>query len=67
MSVLQGGMSATTMSLAQTQAFLDSEFPQMQAGGRAYHLEAVGPLSARMRPRHMSDFCAPAPRYRARP
>lgn len=37
------------MSLAETQAYLDTEFPQMQAGGRAYHLEAVGPLSARMR------------------
>ena len=30
-------------------AFLDQEFPQMHAGGRTYHVEEVGPLSARMR------------------
>ena len=42
-------MSATTMSLAETVAFLERDFPQMHAGGRSYHLEAVGPLSARMR------------------
>jgi uncharacterized protein (TIGR00369 family) len=30
-------------------AFLDREFPQMHAGGRTYHVEEVGPLSARMR------------------
>ncbi len=53
------GMSATIMSLAQTQAFLDSEFPQMQAGGRAYHLEAVGPLSARMRLEAHERFLRP--------
>ncbi|MFC6789414.1 PaaI family thioesterase [Methylobacterium komagatae] len=52
-------MSATIMSLAQTQAFLDSEFPQMQAGGRAYHLEAVGPLSARMRLEAHERFLRP--------
>ena len=39
----------TAMTLAETRDFLDREFPQMQAGGRAYHLEAVGPLTARMR------------------
>lgn len=52
-------MSATTMSLAETQAFLDSEFPQMQEGGRAYHLEAVGPLTARMRLEAQERFLRP--------
>lgn len=47
------------MSLAQTQAFLDSEFPQMQAGGRAYHLESVGPLMARMRLEGQDRFLRP--------
>lgn len=42
-------MSSTVMTLEETIAFLDRDFPQMNAGGRAYHLEAVGPLSARMR------------------
>lgn len=37
------------MDLAETGAFLDREFPQMNAGGRAFRLEAVGSLSARMR------------------
>ncbi|GJD45532.1 hypothetical protein AFCDBAGC_3406 [Methylobacterium cerastii] len=39
----------TAMTLTDTRDFLDREFPQMQAGGRAFHLEAVGPLTARMR------------------
>jgi uncharacterized protein (TIGR00369 family) len=47
------------MSLAETRAFLDSEFPQMQAGGRAYHLEAVGPLTARMRLDAQERFLRP--------
>ncbi|TFZ61080.1 PaaI family thioesterase [Methylorubrum sp. Q1] len=42
-------MSETAMSLEETAAFLERDFPQMNAGGRHYHLEAVGPLSARMR------------------
>lgn len=42
-------MSQIAMDLSDTLAFLDREFPQMNAGGRAYRLEAVGPLSARMR------------------
>ena len=37
------------MDLAETLAFFDREFPQMNAGGRDFVLEAVGPLSARMR------------------
>ncbi|MGX5776897.1 PaaI family thioesterase [Methylorubrum zatmanii] len=42
-------MSETVMSLEETARFLDRDFPQMNAGGRHYHLESVGPLSARMR------------------
>lgn len=52
-------MTPTTMSLAETQAFLDQEFPQMQAGGRAYHLEAVGPLTSRMRLEAHERFLRP--------
>ncbi|ACB80580.1 thioesterase superfamily protein [Methylorubrum populi BJ001] len=42
-------MSETVMSLEETAVFLERDFPQMNAGGRHFHLEAVGPLSARMR------------------
>ncbi|HJE25571.1 MAG TPA: PaaI family thioesterase [Methylorubrum populi] len=42
-------MSETVMSLEETARFLERDFPQMNAGGRHYHLEAVGSLSARMR------------------
>lgn len=37
------------MNLDETLGFLDTAFPQMNAGGRFYILEAVGPLCARMR------------------
>jgi uncharacterized protein (TIGR00369 family) len=37
------------MSLDALRAFLNAEFPQMHFGGRTYHLEEVGPLSARLR------------------
>jgi uncharacterized protein (TIGR00369 family) len=48
--MLQGSvMSETVMSLEETAAFLERDFPQMNAGGHHFHLEAVGPLSARMR------------------
>jgi len=47
------------MSLGETIAFLNREFPQMQAGGRHYHLEAVGPLSARMRLDHHERHLRP--------
>ena len=52
-------MSATIMTLLETKDFLDQEFPQMHAGGRAYHLEAVGPLSARMRLEGSERFLRP--------
>jgi uncharacterized protein (TIGR00369 family) len=37
------------MSLEDLRAFLDAEFPQIHFGGRSYHLEAIGPFSARLR------------------
>jgi len=39
----------TVMTAAEIDAFLDREFPQIHLGGRTYHVEAVGPMSARMR------------------
>lgn len=46
-----------TMTLLETRAFLDREFPQMQAEDGLFALESVGPLAARMRmrfhPRHL--------------
>ncbi len=37
------------MSVEELEAFLDREFPQIHFGGRTYHVEAVGPLAARLR------------------
>jgi uncharacterized protein (TIGR00369 family) len=37
------------MTRDELTAFLDQEFPQMHGGGRAYFVEEVGPLTARMR------------------
>ncbi len=37
------------MNVQQVQAFLDREFPQLLHDGRAFTLESVGPLAARMR------------------
>ena len=37
------------MTVAELENFLEREFPQIHHGGRTYHVEAVGPLSARLR------------------
>lgn len=37
------------MTVAEIEAFLDREFPQIHLGGRVYSVEAVGPMTARMR------------------
>jgi uncharacterized protein (TIGR00369 family) len=37
------------MTVAEVEAFLDREFPQLHHGGRTYRVEAVGPLSASVR------------------
>lgn len=47
------------MTLDETVAFLEREFPQIHHGGRHYHLEAVGLLTARMRMDHHDRFLRP--------
>lgn len=42
-------MQQPLMTVEEVSAFLDREFPQIHHGGRTYHVEAVGPLSARLR------------------
>ncbi|MCW2285073.1 uncharacterized protein (TIGR00369 family) [Rhodoblastus acidophilus] len=37
------------MSLAEVEAFLEAEFPQLRHGGRMVSVESVGPMSARLR------------------
>jgi uncharacterized protein (TIGR00369 family) len=37
------------MTIPELEAFLDREFPQIHHGGRTYRVEAVGPLTARIR------------------
>jgi uncharacterized protein (TIGR00369 family) len=37
------------MSVATLTAYIDREFPQIHYGGRVYQIEAVGPMSARLR------------------
>jgi uncharacterized protein (TIGR00369 family) len=37
------------MTAQEVSAFLDREFPQIHHGGRTFHIEAIGPMSARMR------------------
>jgi uncharacterized protein (TIGR00369 family) len=48
-----------TLSLEETVAFLESAFPQMDAGGRTYHLVEVGPGLARMRMDHHERHLRP--------
>ncbi|WP_264046458.1 PaaI family thioesterase [Methylobacterium flocculans] len=47
------------LSLAETVDFLDAAFPQMAAGGKTYHLVAVGPGFARMRMDHHERHLRP--------
>src|SRR4051794_38014717 len=37
------------MTVAELEAFLEREFPQIHHGGRSYRIEDIGPLSARVR------------------
>lgn len=37
------------MTREEVEAFIDREFPQLHHGGRIHHIEAVGPLFARVR------------------
>jgi uncharacterized protein (TIGR00369 family) len=47
----------TKMTAAEIDAFLDAEFPQIHHGGKTFHVEAVGPMTARLRcdyhPKHV--------------
>lgn len=42
-------MTAPRMSVVEIDAYLDEVFPQLHHGGRTYVVEAVGPMTARMR------------------
>lgn len=42
-------MTAPRMTVAEIDAYLDDVFPQLHHGGRTYVVEAVGPMTARMR------------------
>ena len=44
--------SRPVMSAEEVSAFLDREFPEIHHDGRLYHVEAVGPSSARVRLDH---------------
>ena len=39
----------TRMTAAELNAFLDSDFAEIHAGGRTFHVEEVGPMRARVR------------------
>ena len=41
----------TAMSVAEVEAYLEEVFPQLHIDGRIYTVEAVGPMTARMRMR----------------
>ena len=41
--------SEPVMTTAEVSAFLDREFPQIHQDGRVFTVEAVGPMTARMR------------------
>ncbi|WP_112663536.1 PaaI family thioesterase [Microvirga flavescens] len=40
---------APVMTRQEVEDFLDREFPQLHHDGRSFHVEEVGPMSARMR------------------
>ena len=42
-------MRQPVMTREDVEAFLEQEFPQLHYGGRTYHIESVGPLSAQLR------------------
>ena len=45
----QAAPPAPRMTAEEVEAFLDREFPQIHHDGRIYSVEAVGPLTARLR------------------
>ena len=42
-------MERPVMTREQVESLLEREFPQLHYDGRVYHIEAVGPLTARLR------------------
>jgi len=42
-------MHQPVMTRDDVEAFLEQEFPQLHYGGRTYHIDSVGPLSAQLR------------------
>ncbi len=40
---------APVLTREEVESFLDREFPQIHYGGKSYHVDEVGPLSARVR------------------
>ncbi|MBL8587330.1 MAG: PaaI family thioesterase [Methylobacteriaceae bacterium] len=40
---------STRMSVAELNAFLETDFPQIHTGGRSFVVEAAGPMTARVR------------------
>jgi uncharacterized protein (TIGR00369 family) len=47
------------MTVDELEAFIDREFPQAHAGGRCHVIEAVGPLTARVRLEPRPDHLRP--------
>jgi uncharacterized protein (TIGR00369 family) len=47
------------MGVDELEAFLDREFPQIHHDGRIYRIEAVGPLTARLRMHHHERHIRP--------
>jgi uncharacterized protein (TIGR00369 family) len=39
----------TRMTVSEIESYLDEVFPQLHHGGRTYFIEAIGPMTARMR------------------
>jgi uncharacterized protein (TIGR00369 family) len=52
-------MQQPIMTVAELEAFLDREFPQIHHGGRSYHVEEVGSLFARLRMDHHERHIRP--------
>ncbi|MFZ3034563.1 MAG: PaaI family thioesterase [Parvibaculum sp.] len=42
-------MQEPIMSVAELEAFMEGNFPQMHEGGKLNHIEGLGPMTARMR------------------
>ncbi len=59
--------TAPLMTAAEAEAFLDREFPQIHHGGRTFHVEDVGVMSARLRCDYHEKHVRPGGTSPARP